>query len=39
MPYDGVYVVGAHDAADASLPFVGLSAAVVAEQIGPARRG
>jgi phytoene dehydrogenase-like protein len=38
MPYEGVYAVGAHAAADASLPFVGLSAAVVAEQIGPAPR-
>jgi UDP-galactopyranose mutase len=38
MPYDGVYAVGAHAAAGGSLPFVGLSAAVVAEQIGPAPR-
>jgi phytoene desaturase len=35
-PYDGVYAVGAHAAAGGNLPFVGLSAAVVAEQIGPA---
>jgi phytoene dehydrogenase-like protein len=34
-PYDGVYAVGAHVAAGPGLPFVGLSAAVVAEQIGP----
>jgi UDP-galactopyranose mutase len=37
-PYEGVFAVGAHAAAGAQLPFVGLSAAVVAEQIGPARR-
>jgi phytoene desaturase len=36
-PYDGVFAVGAHAAAGAQLPLVGLSAAVVAEQIGPAR--
>jgi UDP-galactopyranose mutase len=35
-PYDGVYAVGSHVAAGSGLPFVGLSAAVVAEQIGPA---
>jgi phytoene desaturase len=35
-PYDGVYAVGAHAAAGAGLPFVGLSAAVAAERIGPA---
>lgn len=35
-PYGGVYAVGAHAAAGAGLPFTGLSAAVVAEQIGPA---
>jgi UDP-galactopyranose mutase len=35
-PYEGVYGVGAHAAADAFLPLVGLSAAVVAERIGPA---
>lgn len=38
MPDDGVYAVGAHAAAGAGLPFVGLSAAVVAEQVGPAGR-
>jgi UDP-galactopyranose mutase len=37
-PFDGVYAAGAHAAAGAGLPFVGLSAAVVAERIGPARR-
>ncbi len=35
-PYAGVYGVGAHAAAGAGLPFVGLSAAVVAERIGAA---
>jgi UDP-galactopyranose mutase len=35
-PYAGVYAAGAHAAAGAGLPFVGLSAAVVAERIGPA---
>ncbi|MEO5708264.1 MAG: FAD-dependent oxidoreductase [Nocardioidaceae bacterium] len=35
-PYSGVYGVGAHAAAGAGLPFVGLSAAVAAERIGPA---
>ena len=35
-PYAGVYAVGAHAAAGAGLPFVGLSAAVAAERIGPA---
>jgi UDP-galactopyranose mutase len=33
-PYAGVYGVGAHAAAGAGLPFVGLSAAVAAERIG-----
>jgi phytoene dehydrogenase-like protein len=37
-PYEGVYAVGAHVAAGSGLPFVGLSAAVVAERIGPASR-
>jgi len=37
-PYAGVYGVGAHAAAGAGLPFVGLSAAVVAERIGAAGR-
>ena len=36
MPYDGVYAVGAHAAVGATLPLVGLSAAAVAERIGPA---
>jgi UDP-galactopyranose mutase len=35
-PFAGVYGAGAHAAAGAGLPFVGLSAAVVAEQVGPA---
>ena len=35
-PYAGVYAAGAHAAAGAGLPFVGLSAAVAAERIGPA---
>jgi len=39
MPYQGVYAVGAHAAVEGTLPFVGLSAAVVADQIGPAHRG
>ena len=37
-PYDGVFAVGAHVAAGAALPFVGLSAAVVADQIGAVPR-
>jgi UDP-galactopyranose mutase len=36
LPYDGVLTAGVHAAAGAGLPFVGLSAAVVAERIGPA---
>ena len=35
-PYTGLYAVGAHVAAGAELPLVGLTAATVAEQIGPA---
>ncbi|MGH3510449.1 MAG: phytoene desaturase family protein, partial [Nocardioidaceae bacterium] len=35
-PYAGVYCAGASVAATTGLPFVGLTAAVVAEQIGPA---
>ena len=35
-PIDGVYAAGAHVAAGSGLPFVGLSAAVAAERIGPA---
>jgi phytoene desaturase len=35
-PYAGVYAAGVHVAAGAGLPFVGLSAAVAAERIGPA---
>ena len=35
-PYDGLYAVGAQVAAGAELPLVGLSAATVAEQVGPA---
>ena len=38
-PYAGVYGVGAHAAAGAGLPFVGLSAAVAAERIGPSVKG
>ncbi len=38
-PYAGVYGVGAHAAAGAGLPFVGLSAAVAAERIGKATAG
>jgi phytoene dehydrogenase-like protein len=37
-PYAGVFAVGAHVAAGAGLPFVGLSAATVAERIGTAPR-
>jgi phytoene desaturase len=36
LPYDGVLTAGVHAAAGAGLPFVGLSAAVVAERIGAA---
>jgi UDP-galactopyranose mutase len=36
MPVPGVYAAGAHAAAGAGLPWVGLSAAVVAQQIGAA---
>jgi phytoene dehydrogenase-like protein len=35
-PYDGLHLAGAHAAAGAGLPLVGLSAAVVAARIGPA---
>jgi UDP-galactopyranose mutase len=35
-PYDGLYAVGAQVAAGSELPLVGLSAATVAEQVGPA---
>jgi phytoene desaturase len=35
-PYDGVLTAGVHAAAGSGLPFVGLSAAVTAERIGPA---
>jgi hypothetical protein len=31
-----VYAAGSHAAAGAGLPFVGLSAAVAAERVGPA---
>jgi UDP-galactopyranose mutase len=37
-PFVGVYAAGAHAAAGAGLPFVGLSAAVAAELVGPAER-
>jgi len=37
-PVDGVYCAGAHVAATTGLPFVGLTAAVVAEQVGTAPR-
>ncbi len=36
LPLAGVYAAGAHAAAGPGLPLVGLSAAVVAQQIGPA---
>jgi UDP-galactopyranose mutase len=35
-PVPGVHHAGVHAAAGAELPLVGLSAAVVAERIGPA---
>ena len=35
-PIDGVYAAGAHATPGAGLPFVGLSAALVAQEIGPA---
>jgi UDP-galactopyranose mutase len=35
-PVRGVYAAGVHAAAGAGLPFVGLAAAVVAQQVGPA---
>lgn len=35
-PIDGIFVAGAHTTPGASLPFVGLSAALVAQEIGPA---
>ncbi len=35
-PVEGVYAAGVHAAAGAGLPFVGLAAAVVAQQVGPA---
>jgi UDP-galactopyranose mutase len=35
LPVPGVYAAGVHAAAGAGLPFVGLAAAVVAQQIGP----
>jgi UDP-galactopyranose mutase len=35
-PVPGVFCAGAHVAASTGLPFVGLTAAVVAEQVGPA---
>ena len=35
-PLDGLYAVGAHATPGASLPFTGLSAALVAQTIGPA---
>ena len=37
-PVPGVFCAGAHVAATTGLPFVGLTAAVVAEQVGPAER-
>lgn len=36
MPVPGVYAAGVHAAAGAALPFVGLAAAVAAQQVGPA---
>lgn len=35
-PFEGVYAAGVHAAAGAGLPSVGLAAAVVAQQVGPA---
>jgi UDP-galactopyranose mutase len=35
-PLPGVYVAGAHTGGGGSVPFVGLTAALVAEAIGPA---
>ena len=35
-PIEGVYAAGAHATPGAGLPFVGLSAALVAQVIGPA---
>ena len=35
-PIDGVYAAGAHATPGAGLPFVGLSAALVAAEVGPA---
>jgi phytoene dehydrogenase-like protein len=37
-PLPGVYAAGAHTGGGGWIPFVGLTAAVVAEQIGPAER-
>jgi phytoene dehydrogenase-like protein len=37
-PVPGVYAAGAHATPGAGLPFVGLSAALVAQAIGPAAR-
>jgi UDP-galactopyranose mutase len=37
-PVPGVYAAGAHATPGAGLPFVGLSAALVAQEIGPAER-
>jgi UDP-galactopyranose mutase len=36
-PIEGVYMVGAHTTPGAGVPYVGLSAALVAQVIGPAR--
>jgi UDP-galactopyranose mutase len=38
-PIAGVYAAGAHSTPGAGLPFVGLSAALVAQVVGPAERG
>ncbi len=38
-PVPGVYAAGAHAAPGAGVPFVGLSAALVAQEVGPAPRG
>ncbi|HEY1135775.1 MAG TPA: UDP-galactopyranose mutase, partial [Nocardioides sp.] len=37
-PVPGVYAAGAHATPGAGLPFVGLSAALVAQAVGPAER-
>jgi UDP-galactopyranose mutase len=38
LPWEGLHAVGASTAAVAELPLVGLTAATVAERVGPAAR-